>query len=213
MRHVSFLILLAFVSSPAKAGLLFHTYEGESIYNGANNQGYYGTQFKVGSEDIEISRLGVYDNNGDGLVNTHNVAIWDVNGTLLASQSFQGTSGELIEDWRFLAISSSITLSANTSYRIAAETTDTNAPDGQPWSGTVLTDSSVTKSDGSYYHNDPSGLNFPDIHDEHHRVFGNAFIAAAAAVPEPGSVAFLSLGLMCYGFAICRRKKRHAQVS
>jgi hypothetical protein len=210
MRRVCFLILLAFDSSSANAGLLFHTYEGESIYESTNNLGFYGTQFTVGSEDVEISQLGVYDNNGDGLANTHNVGVWDLSGTLLASQSFLGTEGVLIEDWRFLAISSSITLSANTSYRIAAETTGTtHASDGQPFSGTVLTNSSVTRSNGSYFHNDPTGLNFPDIFNAHNRVFGNAFIASA---PEPGSVAFLSLGLVCYGFAIYRRKNRQAQV-
>ena len=202
MRYVCFLILLAFYSSSANAGLLFHTYEGETIYDGLNNLGFYGTQFTVGSEDIEISQLGVYDNNGDGFANTHNVGIWDLSGTLLASQSFLGTAGALIEDWRFLAISSSITLSANTSYRIAAETTGTTqASDGQPFSGTVLTNSSVTKSDGSYFHNAPAGMNFPDIFNPENRVFGNAFIAS---VPEPSTALLLSLGLT--GLAAKRRR-------
>jgi hypothetical protein len=201
MRQILFAISLAVVNSSANAGILFHTYDGETTTIG-NKDRVHGVQFTVGGQDIEISQLGVYDKDGDGLTNTHTVGIWDLGGTLLASKSIVGAGGTLIEDWRFLAISP-LTLLANTNYRIGGAADNSN--DGQPSGGTVLTDSQVTKSGTASYYSGTTGLNFPETTNVVNRVVANAFIASA---PEPGSVAFLSLGLVCYGFAIYRRKKR-----
>jgi hypothetical protein len=51
---------------------------------GSNQSTTNGWSFIVGSQDLELDALGLYDPGADGLADSHNVGIWTSGGTLLA---------------------------------------------------------------------------------------------------------------------------------
>ena len=80
-----------------------------------------GFSFTVGSQPIEVYELGVYDHLNDGVNTQNEVDIWTNSGTLLVSKVFpSGTSATYDQRFSWLALATPITLSANTTYRIAA---------------------------------------------------------------------------------------------
>jgi len=88
-----------------------------------------GYSFIVGNTSLTVSDLGFFDAGTNGLVDSHEVGIWTGNGAnLLASVTVgNGTSGTLIGDWRYAAITP-ITLTNNTQYLIGARLSA-----GDPW--------------------------------------------------------------------------------
>jgi len=58
------------------------------------------------SNDIYITHLGMFDKDGDGLVNTHSVGLWSDSGTLLSSAVLTPNDpGILIDGFRYKGIS------------------------------------------------------------------------------------------------------------
>lgn len=56
-----------------------------------------GWQFTT-SADLNIDSLGVWDQDGDGLTDSHDIGIWTLGGTLLTSGTVSSGSGNLLED-------------------------------------------------------------------------------------------------------------------
>lgn len=85
-----------------------------------------GYRFTVGSQDLIVSSLGIWDRNQDGLevggAGARQVAIWTAGGTLVTGASVTVPSGTLsdqfISGFRFEDLASPITLLANTDYVI-----------------------------------------------------------------------------------------------
>ena len=74
------------------------------------------------TENIIVSELGIYDSigDGDGLVVSHDVGIWTLDGTLIVSATVPFGAGSTLESgFRYVPISLT-TLSAGTSYRVGA---------------------------------------------------------------------------------------------
>ena len=72
----------------------------------------------------QVNWLGYYDENGDGLANSHLVTLWD-NGTqtILASATVPaGTAAPLINGYRWVQLSSTLTLNYGSYYVIGAQT-------------------------------------------------------------------------------------------
>jgi Domain of unknown function (DUF4082) len=77
-----------------------------------------GFQFTANA-NLTINALGFYDHNQDGLTTSHDVGIFDTNGTLLNSTSVSsGTAGALDGKFRYAAVPS-FTLTSGQSYIIA----------------------------------------------------------------------------------------------
>jgi hypothetical protein len=80
-----------------------------------------GFRFVVGANSLSVDMLGIWDNSPTGLLGAHDVAIWTDTGTLVGSVTVpSGTSGTLIGDFRYATLSSPVTLTASTAYRIGA---------------------------------------------------------------------------------------------
>ncbi|MEI9815148.1 MAG: PEP-CTERM sorting domain-containing protein [Acidobacteriota bacterium] len=57
------------------------------------------------TDSILISSLGYYDENGDGLSDSHDVGIFDSGGTLLVTANVaSGTGAALVTDWRMVSV-------------------------------------------------------------------------------------------------------------
>src|SRR5262249_11557765 len=189
------------------AGLIFSNYAGEGVSQ-AHSFLTLGTEFTVGPQDLILSRLGVYDQVGDGLITSHPVGVWRVSAeALIASATVPGGRvALLVESWRFVALGAPSLLTANTTYRIAA--LETIPPDGIPVGGTFLTGPGIASaSPGSVLVNSPTPtLTYPASSSPIVRAFANGDVTPAA-VPEPSTVALAAMGgvgLLGYGWL--RRK-------
>lgn len=72
----------------------------------------------------EVNCLGYYDNNGDGLVNSHTVSLWDASAgnTLLASVEIPaGTAAPLVNGFRWVQLPAIVNLTYNNWYVIDAQ--------------------------------------------------------------------------------------------
>lgn len=95
--------------------------KGTSYYNGGNGP------------FIAITQLGVFDKDGDGMANAHQIGLWAINGTLLASGTVQaGTTAQLVDGYRYVSISQvviPIGYLAQSAFIIAANYTTGDADD------------------------------------------------------------------------------------
>jgi hypothetical protein len=86
-----------------------------------------------GGDDIFITQLGVFDNGGDGLVNPHQIGLWqagNVSGTLLASATVPaGTAAPLEVGYRWVPITPVRIPYAVSSYVVAAQYSAGDADD------------------------------------------------------------------------------------
>lgn len=95
-------------------------------YNGsatADSFGPYmlGVNFTVGSSALEVNSLGVQDIAGDGFIaSSIQVGIWSQDGLVLLGSGNVASSDTLVGTYRYTSLSSSVTLSANTTYLIGA---------------------------------------------------------------------------------------------
>lgn len=164
---VMLLSLLGLLSESSAVLLLSFT--GTQIGQRALENETVGSAFTVGSQALQVTALG-YENSGlDGLDVSHQVGIWNSDGSsLLASVTVpSGTSATLKTQWRFVDLGSPIVLSANTSYVIGANVTLTNDPwtdsnfndGGGPYSIVLANNSAVSVTQNRYQ--DPSGFQFP----------------------------------------------------
>jgi hypothetical protein len=79
----------------------------------------YGFGFVVKST-ITITSLGIYDFNGDGLYNSHDIGLWDIGGTFLGSVTIpDGTGATLEQGFRYVTLTTPITLDPGT-YAVGA---------------------------------------------------------------------------------------------
>lgn len=81
-----------------------------------------GYAFRVGPDPVNIMKMGIWDQGANGLVESHEMGIWNTNGDLLASVTVpQGISGELSGNFRYVDVLGGLMLDADTVYVIAAK--------------------------------------------------------------------------------------------
>jgi hypothetical protein len=100
-------------------------------YNTGDGPGGYslGTRFTTGTDFVSVSKLGFFDRDQDGLASSHQVALYDSSNSQVAYAVIPaGTAGELIGDFRYVALGSALLLSPNTTYTLMAAVNGDSVP-------------------------------------------------------------------------------------
>ncbi len=72
---------------------------------GTKGWAFFNNSSIISSNYIAVTQLGVFDQGGDGLVNSHAVGIWAADGTLLASTTIPaGAVATLVDGYRYMPI-------------------------------------------------------------------------------------------------------------
>ncbi|HEY4281727.1 MAG TPA: hypothetical protein VGM62_01600 [Chthoniobacterales bacterium] len=91
-----------------------------------------GYDFAVGASPLEITALGLWDNNLNGFSDAHFIGLWDNSGTLLAKATvLPGTVNPLVGEFRYATVIpiglGPVILSAGTTYVIGAQFIENDA--------------------------------------------------------------------------------------
>jgi hypothetical protein len=167
-----------------------------------------GWQFSV-LNPINVTHLGIFDSDQNGLTDNYEVGIWDSVGTLLGS-TVVGTGDPLTNQFRYSSVAS-INLAPG-DYTIGGLYLTGNdgliGPGGFGTASNFATDPNIAfvgprfAAGGTL--TNPTGSGGTDA-----GYFGPnfQFTAAAAAVPEPGSLAIFGIAFVCSaGFGFYRKR-------
>lgn len=200
-------VALSCLASPASADVAVTGFTGGST----NNTSGQDLPFTVGfsftpTADVTLTQLGLWDVNGDGFVDTHQIGVWDSGGILLLSDLIpSGTAATLLDGFRYID-STDLGLFAGQTYTIGAVMFESSTTDAYVFGpSSVSTDALITFGFG-VRSGDDSGFAFPDQTPNTGR-FGPNFQFTAGAIPEPGTWAMMLLGFGTIGIAI-RRSRR-----
>jgi len=164
-----------------------------------------GYAFTVGSNNLTVTSLGIWDRNSDGLAQSHDVGLWTTGGSLLGSVTVpSGNATTLIGQFRYNTLSSSVTLTANTTYKIGAFYA---AGGGDAYIEAVNNSTYDTNfsSVGPGWYIQASSLQFPDAPGS-----GIGYIGPNAqftAVPEPSTWAMLLFVGGLTSMVVLRRRR------
>jgi hypothetical protein len=218
MKNVVFSVLRKPLASLAAGalliGLLPTTSCADTLVSGDyGNSGQFndtvGFSFTLKENPMNVTSLGVYDANTNGLSRTNYVGLWDNSGVLLASVTInRSTNAPLVGFFRWADLVTPVTLSAFGTYRIGAQADigedrySGNIPLGQ-FSGTAETTNVVFN--GAVRGNSSGVFEFPDSTPS----AGQAIIGPNASfevIPEPTTYALLTMaGVGALWFAKRRR--------
>ncbi len=178
-----------------------------SFTGGSSFASYNGTDMTIGfqfstANAIDVTGLGWYAASGT-TNSSHEVGIWDTNGTLLGSTTVTpGATGA--DDFRFASVST-ISLAAG-DYFIGGEIT---SPFSDPYKTSVanlVTGTGITFFDAARS-GTSSGFSFPSTTSGGDGRFGPNFEFTAAGTPEPGTWAMLIAGFVAIG-GMTRHRRR-----
>lgn len=165
-----------------------------------------GYSFSTGSNVIEVTGLGIWDQGQDGLANPHTVGLWDVGGSdLVASVVIpSGTSATLSGQFRFVSLSTPIFISGNfvlgASY--AASDADAYIANRDPQQAT--TDPNIAFIGFAASSSSGTGFTYPNNVDGNGSNVGPNL--QFNVVPEPSTIALLIGAGSAVG--IVRRSRR-----
>jgi PEP-CTERM motif len=173
----------------------------------------------------QVNWLGYYDQNGDGLANSHLITLWDnsTQGILASATVPAGTAAPLVNGYRWVQLSSTVTLNYGSYYIIGAQTDGVdlwgdiivnNAPDNgnngqitwnseyvQLGAGWEFTRAGRYDSAGNYPAAPPNQSGSDAIYPVANLGFD------VSPVPEPTSLCLVGMGLTI--FIMRRRVRKH----
>lgn len=169
------------------------------------------------NEDILVTALGVYDPTGNGTGTSHDVGIWTLGGgSLVTSMTISG--GIQTGAFRFLALSTSVVLSAGNEYVIAS-TTNQNG-EGWTWTNVAYgagvpapnvtydtTDLTFDAGGNFWFCCNGGALTYPANRDNRPQFFGPN-LEFESTVPEPATAALIPVGLGLLAIARKRGRRR-----
>ena len=188
------------VSVPALASVV--TFDPRTGGTGTNNNQSVGWQFDV-LNPITVDALEWYDPTGNGLSTAHTVGIWDASGVLLTSALIPAGATAPLDGLFFRSVAiTPVSLLVGNGYIIGGENLAANADrlacscglggEGTPLQQTVDTRLAFVNATSSEL---GAGFTRPSFLSTSREGFYGPNFSAAAAVPEPSSVALLSLGV------------------
>lgn len=208
-----------FSTAPSNAELVVNFTSVTANFNDGNSRNV-GWEFTP-QADIVVNALAFYDAGGDGLAQSHPVAIYDsAHNSVVSAVVPSGTAATLDGLFRVVSVSSTL-LHAGQKYVIDAFIPGNS--DGWVWTPSVagvnITDLSVNPvitlgSSARYNCCSEGGLAFPNtqINDGRYIWLGANF-SVAGGVPEPSTWAMMILGFAVIGYLTYRRRKPRALVA
>lgn len=164
---------------------------------GAATAGY---TFSVGVSPLTLTDLGIWDEGQNGLVESHKVTLWTSAGVVVGSAIVpSGTAAPLTGAYRYVSLGASpLTLAANTTYTIGALYSGNRGADIFP---NNINPASITTASGLTLGAARAAIGdtFPTTDagvGGHYMAPNFKFtLGSSSAAPEPGTLAFLALGV------------------
>ncbi|HVZ61958.1 MAG TPA: hypothetical protein VG892_14335 [Terriglobales bacterium] len=199
-RFLAVVVLALLLLWPASGSTV--AFEFESAPTATDNPLSLGFQFTT-NVIMTVSRLGYYDDGGDGLLTSHQVGIFDAGGNLVVSATVSaGTADPLVGHFRYVDITPTV-LWAISRYTIAA----TSGGPSDPWAyGSSATISGLTfdpainvaPTAGRFIYQDDEALHYPTDSFTYMVYAGPSFELDLIPLPEPGTFVLLgSVFLVC----------------
>jgi hypothetical protein len=170
-----------------------------------NNNWSLGWEFTVNST-INVTELGVFDKDGDGLTSSHPVGIFRVSDGALLTSTTITTTDTLDGGFRYKPVSST-SLTTGESYRIAAVYTLPGLDEYPNLSNTFTADGAINFVTDRF--TQTSVLTNPTTSAGHSNAYLSSnfkFESASTAAPEPGTMALLAVGGAGFASRLRRRK-------
>jgi hypothetical protein len=202
-------VLLCWCAAYGQANPII-TNPGPGISAGSNGNNTLGFDFTVGSSPIQLTALGLWDENQDGFTHSHMIGLWDNSGNLLGSVIISaGTVNLLSGEFRYADLATPVTLLAGTTYVLGASYLDTDADHlvGNVAGDQATFDPAVLA--GNYRFALDNGFAFPDGNSGSGSAVGPN--AQFAIVPEPGR-GLTALALVLGALIYIRRRIRPGAV-
>ena len=205
----SMVVLSSLFMLPSQAQTVAMDFTGGNLGQ-SNGNITWGWAFTI-SSSVTVTDLGVYDEANNGLINSHQVGLWDSGGTLLASTTMaSGLSGTAVistsgfGSLRFNTISS-LGIGAG-SYVVGALYKDADADLLRFAATTVTMPPPFTFNQGR---SAPGGFVFPSLTSANNGFFGPNLRFTTGTVPEPGVVvSLLGAGTLSSLLLVRRRHTR-----
>lgn len=178
-----------------------------------------GLDFEVTYSHITITRLGIWDDNGDGLLSGHTLLLYDLSdpSTPLAQINTLPGTGDLVAGYRYFDLDVPITLNEGTQFAVVVyyplDNEDSNGNSG-PLPLSLGEPTPIFNGDGYGFVSNiglsryGSGLAFPATLDTgpENRYHAGSFTYSPN--PEPGTIVLLSGALAAAGAWRRRRAKK-----
>jgi hypothetical protein len=203
-----FIVLAALGPSQAFATSLALDVTGGGFPGSDNRSGSIGWEFSV-SQEIIVTSLGYWDEGGNGLVDSHDVAIWTSAGVLLGQTTVTNASpitvGSVsgLGSWKFEPLAGGLDLPVGR-YVIGGFYPAGSADAFRFAGASTTTDPLVTYVAIRDSVSTP-GLVFPSAIGGSGAYFGPDFQFTPAAVPEPATLTLTALGI---GALVRSRRRR-----